>query len=233
MSIREDKAEWVPKTNLGRKVFNGEVTSISDVLRSTRTIREPEIVDMLVPGLEDEVVLVGGTPGKGGGKRRVLSRRTNRMHKACRRFSSKVLVIVGNKNGVISIAQAGASETRTALDKAVRQAKLDVIEIRRGCGSWECGCKTPHSIPFKVTGKSGSVSVELIPAPKGIGLAVSDSVKKMMRLAGVKDVWMKSWGKTKTRENLIKATYQALRKLNKVNLADRTVDSTGVVKGVC
>jgi len=90
---------------------------------------------------------------------------------------------------------------------------MKVIRIKRGCGSWECGCGGEHSIPYKTKGKSGSVCVVLMPAPKGLGLVANDELKKLLRLAGIKDVWVKTFGNTRMRINLIKAAFNALKNL--------------------
>lgn len=225
--------EWIPRTRLGEHVKNGDITDITTVLRSEDPIREYQIVDWLIPNIDDEIILTGGTPGKGGGARRTISKRTVRMHKSGRRFSSKVLVVVGNEDGLLGLGESSATETRDAIEQSIEEGKRDIVEIVRGCGSWECGCHDPHSIPVHATGKSGSVTVELIPAPKGIGLAVSDEVKKLMRLAGIEDIWMKSRGKTRNSENMIKATFDALTKMNGVNMPSDVKEANGVVRGVC
>lgn len=234
MARRDDDEQtrlWNPKTDLGRRVLAEEVTDISEVLRSQERILEPEIIDYLVPDLKDEVILIGGTPGKGGGMRRIVSRRTARMHKSGRRFKTKSMVVVGNGNGLLGVSEGYAKDTRDAIDKARNNAKLNMIEIRRGNGSWEDDSTEPTSIPFTVEGKSGSVEVELQPAPRGTGIAASEEVEKLLNLAGIQDIWMKSRGKTKTRENHLKAVYNALKKLNDMNIDDTTADELGVVKG--
>ena len=88
-----------------------------------------------------------------------------------------------------------------------------MIRIKRGCGSGECGCGTEHSVPYKISGKSGSVRVDLIPAPRGVGLVAENEAKKILKLAGVRDVWVKTFGNTGMRINLITALYSALKKL--------------------
>jgi len=103
--------------------------------------------------------------------------------------------------------------------------------VRRGCGSWECGCGTAHSIPFTVTGKAGSVRVNLKPAPRGLGLAVSDEVKKMIRLAGITDVWCKSRGQTQSRVNLMKAVFDALYKLDTFRVTEAGEKAVGLKTG--
>ncbi len=208
--------EWTPRTSLGKDVMEGKITSIEQIFEEGKKIMEPEIVDFLLPGLENEVILIGGSPGKGGGKRRTPAKRTARMHKSGRRFNSTCLIAVGNKDGFVGIGIAKAPEFRNAMEKALKKAKINIIPVRRGCGSWECGCGETHSIPFEVEGKEGSVRVVLKPAPKGLGLCASDSVKKVMMLAGIKDLWVKSFGKTKTRTNYIKAVFNALKRLNTI-----------------
>ena len=69
-------------------------------------------------------------------------------------------------------------------------------------------------MPFKVSGKEGSVHVTILPAPKGVGIVASEEVRKILRLAGIKDVWVKTSGSTATRSNLALAFFDALRNLN-------------------
>lgn len=208
--------EWVPKTKLGKEVMEGKITSIDSIFETGRKIMEPEIVDFLFPGIEHELILIGGSPGKGGGKRRTPSKRTARMHKSGRRFNTTCLVVAGNKEGYVGIGIGKAPEFQNALEKAIKKAKVNIMPVKRGCGSWECGCGKNHSIPFEIRGKEGSSVAILKPAPKGLGLCASDSVKKLMVLAGIKDIWIKSFGKTQTRTNYIKAVFNALKQLNRV-----------------
>ncbi|HDI46763.1 MAG TPA: 30S ribosomal protein S5, partial [Candidatus Methanomethylia archaeon] len=90
-------------------------------------------------------------------------------------------------------------------------AKLNVIPVRRGCGSWECSCNRPHSVPFRVQGKEGSVVVELLPAPRGVGLVAGDVAKTVLRLAGIEDVWVRARGETRTTQNFAGAVFNALK----------------------
>ncbi len=207
--------EWIPKTNLGKRVLNGEFKTIDDVLKSGELILEPEIVDYLVPDLKNEVIYIGGSPGKGGGIRRTATKRTVRMHKSGRRFKLTSVIVVGNENGIVGIAKASAREHRNALEKALDQAKTKVIRVKTGCGSWECGCGGKHSIPFKASARIGSVEVVLYPAPKGVGVVASTAAKKILKLAGIKDIWVKTRGQTDTRGNLAFTTFEALKNLNR------------------
>ncbi|MFB6089104.1 MAG: 30S ribosomal protein S5 [Candidatus Aenigmatarchaeota archaeon] len=223
--------EWKPKTKLGREVLEGKITSIHEIFEQGRRIMEPEIVDKLVPSIDNDLILIGGTPGKGGGIRRTPAKRTARMHKSGRRFKTSIFVIVGNRNGLVGVGKGEGTEFREVIEKATNQAKLNLIPIRRGCGSWECECGEPHSIPCEVSGKSGSVEVKIKPAPKGVGLVVADEIKKFMKLAGIEDIWSETFGQTKTRINLIKAVYNAFKNLNKMKMREDFKEEAGVILG--
>ncbi|MBC5793196.1 MAG: 30S ribosomal protein S5 [Nanohaloarchaea archaeon] len=209
----EEEEIWKPRTKLGGKVANGEITKITEALDSKYPIMEEEIVDQLVD-LDEEVILIGGTPGKGGGVRRTVSKRTCRMHKSGGRYSTNAMAVLGNRRNVVGLGEGDANDTRAAIESASREAKLNLIKVNRGNGSWEDRGDDSTSIPFKVTGKSGSVEVELKPAPRGTGLAASEGVKKMLELAGIQNIYVESRGQTRTRENMMKATFEALKKLN-------------------
>ena len=211
---KEDQlVNWIPKTSLGKAVLEGKIKSIDEILESGKRILEPEIVDMLLPNLKSELIYIGGRTGKGGGIQRIPIRITARMKASGRKFRMSAFVAVGNSDGYIGIGKATSIEARKAVEKATRKAKMNLIKIKRGCGSWECGCGEPHSIPYKVEGKSGSVRVVLIPAPKGVGLVADDESKKLFRLAGIKDIWVKTFGNTSMRINLIRAIFDAFKKL--------------------
>ena len=202
-------------TALGRKVMAGEITSLEEIMRSGEVILEPEIIDKLVPDAREEVIYIGGSPGKGGGIRRTATKRTVRMHKSGRRFKLTAVVAVGDGKGVVGIGKASSKEHRTALEKAALQAKLNMIRVRKGCGSWECACDGDHSIPFKAHSSVGSVKVTLLPGPKGLGLVANPTGRKILGLAGINDVWVKATGSTRTRTNFVFAILGALKNLNK------------------
>lgn len=213
--IEEELSKWTPRTNLGKAVSRGEITDINKILDEGMKIKEFQIVDKLISGLETELVLIGGRPGKGGGIERTPLRITAKMHRSGRRYTSTAFAIVGNKDGIVGVGKGSGKESVKAIEKATVKAKLNIIKVLKGCGSWECGCGENHSIPFKTSGKEGSVTVILLPAPKGIGLVVNDESKKVLRLAGIRDVWEQSIGDTATRINSIKATFNALKNLHK------------------
>jgi small subunit ribosomal protein S5 len=101
---------------------------------------------------------------------------------------------------------------RISIDKATMAAHLNVIPVKLGCGSWECRCNQLHSIPFKVRGKGGSVGIEIIPGPRGLSLVAGENIKSLLKLAGIKDAWTKSFGSTNTMSSTTKAIFAALRR---------------------
>ncbi len=197
----EEEKEWIPKTKLGKLVKSGEITSLEQVYERNLPILEPEIIDYLVPNLKEEVLQI-----------KMVQRTTD----SGRKGSFMITVAVGNQDGCIGIGTAKGQEVRPTIEKAVREAKKNMISIRRGCGSWQCGCNENHSIPFKVKGSCSSVTIELMPAPKGTGIVAGSTAAKVLKLAGIKDVWSKSYGKTSTVFNFAKATYEALKNTRKM-----------------
>jgi small subunit ribosomal protein S5 len=208
---RERLASWTPKTQLGRLVKNGEIKDIDFILDNKMKILEEQIVDHLL-NLKTELVNIGQAKGKfGGGKRRAW-KQTQRKTAEGNVPTFSTMAIVGDENGHVGIGYGKAKETLPARAKALRQAKLNIIKVRRGSGSFESISIEQHSIPFKVEGKCGSVLVVLYPAPPGTGLVIGEECKKILRLAGIKDIYSKTFGQTRTNLNLAKACINALKK---------------------
>ncbi|MBT3940754.1 30S ribosomal protein S5 [Candidatus Woesearchaeota archaeon] len=202
--------KWVPRTALGRQVKAGDVTSIATVLESGQRILEAQIVDLLIPDLETDFIFIGQNKGKFGGGKRSIFRRTQKKSREGNKLIFSVMAVVGNKDGYVGIGVGKARETVPAREKAVRNAKLNIMQISRGCGSWQCTCGEPHSIPFKMEGREASVQVKFMPAPKGTGLVIDDEIKKIFRLAGIRDVWCKTRGQSKQKMNFVAAAMEAL-----------------------
>jgi small subunit ribosomal protein S5 len=154
-----------------------------------------------------------------------------RMTDSGRRVRFAVMTVVGNENGYVGLGSAKGKEVGPAIRKAIDDAKMNIIEIRRGCGSWECGCNTPHTLPFMVEGKSGSTKVIFRPAPRGVGLAVGDVAKHILRLSGVKDTWGFTRGQTRTTINYAKAVFQALHNTAKLKTMDQQTKDLIIMSG--
>ncbi len=188
--------EWVPRTRVGRLVKEGKITSLKEVFDKNLPLLEPEIIDYLLPELKYERLDVS-----------LVQKVTD----AGRVSRFRVVVVVGNGDGFVGVGSGKARQYLVAVQKAIRNAKLNIIPVRRGCGSWECGCGEPHSVPFTIRGKTGSVVVILKPAPKGTGLVAGDVAKKVLSMAGIKDVWTQAFGETRTTYNFAMAVLDALR----------------------
>lgn len=222
---------WIPKTEMGKKVRAGEITRIEEILDTGKKVLEYQIVDTLLPALESDLLMIGQSKGKfGGGKRRAF-RQTQKKTKEGNKPKFTTYAVIGNKDGYVGLGYGKAKETVPAREKAFRNAKLNVFKIRRGCGSWECNCKTAHSIPYKVIGRCGSVEVTLMPAPKGTGLCAEKECAKIMNLAGIKDVWTEIIGQSNTKMNTIKACEFALKNLMTTRIHTEGKEKLSICEG--
>lgn len=207
---------WVPKTELGRRVHSGDITTMSAAIRTGLPLREAQIVDALLPGLHDEVLDVN---------------MVQRMTDSGRRFKFAVTVVVGNGDGFVGLGRAKGKEVGPTIRRAIDRAKLEMVEVLRGCGSWECGCGRSHTVPFAVKARSGSVVVTFKPAPRGVGLAVGDVAKPILRFAGITDAWGYTDGHTKTTVNYAQAAFEALVALSRIKVPDEDAARLKVVRG--
>lgn len=215
-AVREEIESWKPRTELGAKVKSGAISSIDEVLCLSTPIKEVEIVDKFLPELAEEILDVG---------------RVQRVTDSGRRMRFRVVTAVGNANGYVGVGEAKGKEAGPTIRKAIERAKLNIVNVKRGCGSWQCGCGTPHTVPFKVSGKSGGVEVELRPAPRGVGLVSGEIPKKILALAGVTDAWVKTHGHTRTSLNFAHAIYNALSNTNKVKIKESDSLKLNIISG--
>ena len=187
---------WEPKTLLGKKVASGEITTMEEIYEKGLRIQEAGIIKKLLPDLKTEVIDVG-----------LIQKMTPNGQST--RF--KALVAAGNQNGWLGIGLGKSKQMRIAIEKANNAAFLNVSPIKLGCGSWECRCDEKHSVPFTVKGKGGSVTIEILPGPRGLGLVAGGKIRNLLKLAGVKDVWTHTSGSTATMNSTSKALLECLR----------------------
>jgi len=206
---------WVPQTRLGQQVADGDIESMQEALNAGLPLKEPELVDQLVPDLEDEVLDIN---------------MVQRMTDSGRRVKFRCVVVVGNRDGLVGYAEGRDDQVGGAIQKAIEIGKLNLIDVSRGCGSWECGCGRPHTVALRTTGKAGSVEVELQPAPRGLGLAGGETVRKVLELAGIEDIWTRSSGNTRTTVNFAKATFNALRNTAQARVPQETWEKREVIE---
>ncbi|KAG0438670.1 40S ribosomal protein S2 [Dictyocoela muelleri] len=191
--IPRRRKEWHPRTNLGRLVKARKICA-EEIFEHSLPITEPEIIDFLFGSdLHEEILCI-----------KSIQKQT----KAGQRTRMKVVVAVGNKDGYIGIGSKSGRDVATAMQGAKLKAKCAIRPVK--IGFWGNIVGEPHTVPVRVKGKSGSVSIELIPAPKGAGLQAGKIPKKILQLAGINDIFTYSMGNTSTTENFAKATFSAL-----------------------
>ena len=198
-----EQAPWTPKTRLGVLVSTGKITSMEEIFESGQRIKEAEIVKLLLPDMKSNVVSVG-----------IVQKQTD----AGEITKFAAVVAVGNEKGWFGVGRGKAVQMRSAIDKATNDAYLNIIPVKLGCGSWECRDGRPHSVPYRITGKGGSVRVEIIPAPRGLGLVAGETVRNLLALAGVKDAWTRTYGSTNTMSSIANAVYDALKKIHGISV---------------
>ena len=198
--------EWIPRTNLGKLVKMGKITSIDEIFRSSMRIKEAEIVDHLL--------------GKANLKEELLSvQSVQKQCKAGQKTSMKVVAVVGNRNGYIGYGTHTSRELSTSIKGAVTKAKMNILPVRMG--QWDGIGDNKHTIIAMASGKCGSVTVKVVPAPMGSGIECSDIHRRIFQLAGIQNIFVKSYGCTKTAENFAKATIHALENASKIYLPNQ------------
>ena len=150
-------------------------------------------MDAFLPGLTDEVMKIMPV---------------QKQTRAGQRTRFKAFVCVGDSNGHLGLGVKCAKEVATAIRGAIIAAKLNVVPIRRGY--WGSTIGKPHTVPTKLTGKCGSGTMRLVPAPRGAGIVAANAPKKVLQMAGIEDCYTASRGHRRTLGNFVKATFAAL-----------------------
>lgn len=134
-------------------------------------------------------------------------RRVTRVMGGGRRFSFSVAMVIGDKRGKVGVGIGKAGDTQLAIEKAIRDAKKQMITITMN--------KDSH-LPHDVHVKYASSEVMIMPAP-GRGLVAGSSVRTVLELGGVKDVTAKIFSRSKNKLNNARAAVEALKQLKKAS----------------
>ncbi|MFA6521955.1 MAG: 30S ribosomal protein S5 [Candidatus Gracilibacteria bacterium] len=129
--------------------------------------------------------------------------RVTRVVKGGRRMRFRATVIVGNKAGKVGVGIGKSTEVVGAIQKAIRQAKKDMVVIPLHNGT------LPHEIKFKFK----SARILMMPAAPGTGIIAGGAIRKIAELAGIKNMLAKIFG-TNNRVTNAQATMLALKKLH-------------------
>jgi small subunit ribosomal protein S2e len=190
----EELGDWVPSTKLGRLVKEKKILFLEEIFLHSLAVKEPEIIDFfLKETLKDEVMKIMPV---------------QKQTRAGQRTKFKAIVAIGDNNGHVGLGMKCSKETAIAIRGAINMAKLSIIPVRRGY--WGNRIGKPHTVPSKVAGKSGSVRVRIVPAPRGTGLVAAYVPTRLLNLSGVEDAYTKTKGSTKTLGNFARATFNAL-----------------------
>ena len=128
--------------------------------------------------------------------------RVTRVVKGGRRLRFRLSVVIGDKKGRVGFGIGKSAEVMTAIQKAVVQAKRNLISVPMNNGT----------LPHEANSQFKSSRVLLFPAPEGKGVIAGGAVRKILELAGVKDVLSKSHG-SRNKLNVAVATFNALQSL--------------------
>lgn len=122
--------------------------------------------------------------------------------KGGRTFRFAAVVVVGDHNGLVGYGTAKSKEVPDAIRKAVEVARRNLIKVKF----------EGTTLPQDIIGKHDSGKVLLKPAPEGTGIIAGGPVRKVLELAGYKNVVSKSLG-SNTPINMIRATFDGLERM--------------------
>ena len=134
--------------------------------------------------------------------RLVEVRRVTKVTKGGRAFGFSAIVVVGNENGVVGHGLGKAKEATSAIEKAIDDAKKNLIRVPVVNGS----------VPHEQVGRYGGAEIFLRPAAHGTGVIAGGAMRAVLESVGITDVLAKSKGSSNP-ANVVKATVEALMQM--------------------
>ena len=120
--------------------------------------------------------------------------------KGGRIMSFTALTVVGDGNGKVGFGRGKAREVPAAIQKALQEARRNMIEVELVNGTLQHPITAVHS----------SSKVYMQPASEGTGVIAGGAMRAVLEVAGVQNVLAKCYGSTNP-VNVVRATYNGLR----------------------
>lgn len=143
-------------------------------------------------------------------KKTVSIRRVAKVTKGGKRLRFSAMVIVGDHNGSVGVGLGRGVDTKSAVEKGERVAikKMKKIQL------------AGDTIPHEVLHKEGAAKVLLRPARTGTGVIAGSSVRTVLELAGIDNVYGKLLGTTDAIASAY-ATFEALKSLRNARVLSK------------
>lgn len=141
--------------------------------------------------------------------------RVTRVVKGGRRLRFRATVCVGNQKGKVGLGIGKSNEVTGAIQKATHKAKKNMFTLPID------GTTIPHDVRTKFKGSE----VLLMPASEGTGLIAGGTVRKVLELAGIKNILSKAYG-SNNRVNVAKVTLESLKELRVTPKMERNKQQT-------
>jgi small subunit ribosomal protein S5 len=125
--------------------------------------------------------------------------RVTKVVKGGRILGFAALTVVGDGDGRIGMGKGKAREVPVAVQKAMEQARRNMIKVSLKNGT----------LHHKVNGEHGAARVLMAPAPAGAGIIAGGPMRAVFEVMGVTDIVAKSHGSTNP-YNMVRATLDAL-----------------------
>jgi small subunit ribosomal protein S5 len=130
----------------------------------------------------------------------VAVRRVAKVVKGGRQFGFSALTVVGDGQGKIGFGSGKAREVPVAIQKAMENARRNVIEIKL----------KEATLQYSITARHGAAKVFMQPASPGTGIIAGGAMRAVFEVLGVHDVLAKCIGSSNP-VNVVRATINGLK----------------------
>jgi len=128
--------------------------------------------------------------------------RVAKVVKGGRIFGFTALTVVGDGNGRVGFGRGKAREVPTAIQKAMEQAKRNMIDVQLD----------GHTLQYPIKARHGGSKIFMQPASEGTGIIAGGAMRAVLEMCGVKNVLAKCYGSTNP-VNVVRATFNGLNQM--------------------